>query len=181
MSGALASSAFVNTQLGAAAAVLGWIFVERTRTGKVTALGAATGAVAGLATITPAAGYVQPMAAILIGLVAGVACFLAVGAKIRLGYDDSLDVVGVHMVGGVIGVMLTGAFASLAINPAGVAASLAQVGKQGVLASVTLVFSFVATLVILKITDVTVGLRLSEDEEIAGLDLTQHGEVAYRF
>jgi Amt family ammonium transporter len=180
-SGALASSAFVNTQLGAAAAVLGWIFVERTRIGKVTALGAATGAVAGLATITPAAGYVQPMAAILIGLIAGVACFLAVGAKIRLGYDDSLDVVGVHMVGGVIGVMLTGAFASLAINPAGVAASLAQVGRQGVLAGVTLVFSFVATLVILKITDVTVGLRLSEDEEIAGLDLTQHGEVAYRF
>jgi Amt family ammonium transporter len=180
-SGALASSAFVNTQLGAAAAVLGWILVERTRTGKVTALGAATGAVAGLATITPAAGYVQPMAAIVIGLVAGVACFLAVGAKIRLGYDDSLDVVGVHMVGGVIGVMLTGAFASLAINPAGVAASLAQVGRQGVLAGVTLVFSFVATLVILKITDVTVGLRLSEDDEIAGLDLTQHGEVAYRF
>jgi ammonium transporter, Amt family len=180
-SGALASSAFVNTQIGAAAAVLGWIFVERTRTGKVTSLGAATGAVAGLATITPAAGYVQPMAAILIGLVAGVACFLAVGAKIRLGYDDSLDVVGVHMVGGVIGVMLTGAFASLAINPTAVAASLTQVGKQGVLAGVTLVFSFVATLVILKITDVTVGLRLSEDEEIAGLDLTQHGEVGYRF
>ncbi|MDP9299184.1 MAG: hypothetical protein M3O98_11060, partial [Actinomycetota bacterium] len=180
-SGALASSAFVNTQLGAAAAVLGWILVERTRTGKVTALGAATGAVAGLATITPAAGFVQPMAAILIGLVAGVACFLAVGAKIRLGYDDSLDVVGVHMVGGVIGVMLTGAFASLAINPAGAPASLAQVGRQGVLAGVTLVFSFVATLVILKITDVTVGLRLSEDDEIAGLDLTQHGEVAYRF
>ena len=180
-SGALASSAFVNTQLGAAAAVLGWILVERTRIGKVTALGAATGAVAGLATITPVAGYVQPMAAIGIGLVAGVACFLAVGAKIRLGYDDSLDVVGVHMVGGVIGVMLTGAFASLAINPAGVAASLAQVGRQGVLAGVTLVFSFVATLVILKITDVTVGLRLSEDDEIAGLDLTQHGEVAYRF
>jgi Amt family ammonium transporter len=180
-SGALASSAFVNTQLGAAAAVLGWIVVERTRTGKVTALGAATGAVAGLATITPAAGYVQPMAALLIGLVAGVVCFLAVGAKIRLGYDDSLDVVGVHMVGGVIGVLLTGAFASLVINPAGVAASITQVGKQGVLAGVTLVFSFVATLVILKVTDITVGLRLSEDEEMAGLDLTQHGEVAYRF
>jgi Amt family ammonium transporter len=180
-SGALASSAFVNTQLGAAAAVLGWIVVERARTGKVTALGAATGAVAGLATITPAAGYVQPMAALLIGVVAGVVCFLAVGAKIRLGYDDSLDVVGVHMVGGVIGVLLTGAFASLVINPAGVAASITQVGKQGVLAGVTLVFSFVATLVILKVTDITVGLRLSEDEEMAGLDLTQHGEVAYRF
>ena len=180
-SGTLASSAFVNTQLGAAAAVLGWIFVERTRTGKATALGAATGAVAGLATITPAAGYVQPMAALLIGLVAGVACYLAVGAKIRLGYDDSLDVVGVHMVGGVIGVLLTGAFASLAINPAGVAASLTQVGKQAVLAGATLVFSFVVTLVILKVTDVTVGLRLTEEEELAGLDLTQHGEVAYRF
>jgi Amt family ammonium transporter len=180
-SGALASSAFVNTQLGAAAALLGWIVLERMQTGKVTTVGAATGAVAGLATITPAAGYVQPMAAIAIGLAAGIVCYLAVGLKGRLGYDDSLDVVGVHMVGGVLGVMLTGVFASLAINAAGAAASLAQVGRQGVLAGVTVVFSFVMTMGILKVTDLTVGLRVSEEHEDVGLDASQHGEVGYRF
>lgn len=179
-SGALASSAFVNTQLGAAAALLGWIVLERVRTGKVTTIGAATGAVAGLATITPAAGYVQPMAAIAIGLAAGIVCCLAVGLKGRFGYDDSLDVVGVHMVGGILGVLLTGMFASLAINATGAAASLAQVGKQGVLASVTVVFSFLATMVILKFTDITVGLRVTEEHEDVGLDQSQHGEVGYR-
>jgi Amt family ammonium transporter len=179
-SNALASSAFVNTQLGAAAAVLGWIIGERVRNGKATTIGAATGAVAGLATITPAAGYVHPLAALVIGLVAGFLCFLAVGLKGRLGYDDSLDVVGVHMVGGVLGVLLTGAFASLAINAGGVAASAAQVGKQAVLAAVTVGFSFAATMAILKITDVTIGLRVTEDHEEAGLDVSQHGEFGYR-
>ena len=179
-SGALASSAFVNTQLGAATALLGWIVLERMRTGRVSTIGAATGAVAGLATITPAAGYVQPMAAIVIGLVAGILCYLAVGLKGRFGYDDSLDVVGVHMVGGIVGVVLTGVFASLAINPAGAAASLAQVGKQGVLAGVTVTFSFVMTMAILKVTDLTVGLRVSEEHEDVGLDASQHGEVGYR-
>jgi ammonium transporter, Amt family len=180
-SGALASSAFVNTQLGAAAALLGWIVLERTRTRRVTTIGAATGAVAGLATITPAAGYVQPMAALAIGVAAGIVCYLAVGLKGRFGYDDSLDVVGVHMVGGIIGVLLTGVFASLAVNASGAAASLAQLGKQGVLAGVTVVFSFVATLAILKVTDLTVGLRVSEEHEDVGLDASQHGEVGYRF
>ena len=142
----MASSAFVNTQLGAAAALLGWIVLERTRTGMVTTIGAATGAVAALATITPAAGHVQPMAALAIGAAAGIVCYLAVGLKGRFGYDDSLDVVGVHMVGGILGVLLTGVFASLAVNAAGQAASLAQLGKQGVLAGVTVVFSFVPTL-----------------------------------
>jgi ammonium transporter, Amt family len=179
-SGALASSALVNTQLGAAAAALAWIFSERARGGKATTVGAATGAVAGLATITPAAGYVQPMAALAIGLIAGLVCYQALRLKDRFGYDDSLDVVGVHMVGGVIGVLLTGAFASLAINAAGAAASLAQVGKQAVLVGVTLVFSFVTTIVLLKITDVTVGLRLSDEHEEMGLDASQHGELAYR-
>jgi Amt family ammonium transporter len=180
-SNALASSAFVNTQLGAAAAVFGWIIPERMRTGKVTTIGVATGAVAGLATITPAAGFVQPLAALLIGLVAGFVCFQAVALKDRLGYDDSLDVVGVHLVGGAIGVLLTGAFASLAINAAGAAGSLGQVGKQAVLTLVTVVYSFAATLVILKVTDVTVGLRVTDEHELAGLDLSQHGEVGYRF
>jgi len=180
-SGALASSAFVNTQLGAAAAVFGWIVPQRIRTGRVTTIGVATGAVAGLATITPAAGYVQPLAALAIGFIAGFVCFAAVSAKDRLGYDDSLDVVGVHMVGGIVGVLLTGAFASLAIDAAGAAASFAQIGKQAVLAGVTVVFSFVATMVILRVTDVTVGLRVTEEHEEAGLDSSQHGEVGYRF
>jgi Amt family ammonium transporter len=179
-SGALASSAFVNTQLGAAAAVLGWIVLERLRGGPVTTIGAATGAVAGLATITPAAGYVQPLPALVIGLAAGLVCFLAVALKDRLGYDDSLDVVGVHLVGGVLGVLLTGAFASLTINASGAAASLAQVGRQAVLAGVAVAFSFVATMVILKVTDITVGLRVTEEHEEAGLDFSQHGEVGYR-
>ena len=178
-SGALASSAFVNTQLGAAAAVFGWIIPQRLRTGRVTTIGVATGAVAGLATITPAAGYVQPLAALLIGLVAGVVCFLAVSAKDRFGYDDSLDVVGVHMVGGIIGVLLTGLFATLAINAAGAAASAAQLGKQFALAGITVGFSFAATLAILKVTDMTVGLRVTDEHEEAGLDASQHGEVGY--
>jgi Amt family ammonium transporter len=179
-SGALASSAFVNTQLGAAAGIFGWIIPERMLTGRVSTVGAATGAVAGLATITPAAGFVEPLAAVAIGLTAGVLCFLAVSFKDRLGYDDSLDVVGVHMVGGVIGVVLTGVFASLVINPAGAAASLAQVGKQLVLAGVTVGFSFAATMLILKVTELTVGLRVSEEHEDVGLDASQHGEVGYR-
>jgi Amt family ammonium transporter len=180
-SNALASSAFVNTQLGAAAAVLGWIIGERLRNGRATSIGAATGAVAGLATITPAAGYVQPLAALVIGLAAGFLCFVGVGLKGRLGYDDSLDVVGVHMVGGVLGVLFTGAFASLAINASGAAASPTQVGKQAVLAAVTVAFSFAATMAILKLTDLTVGLRVTDEHEEAGLDASQHGELGYRF
>jgi Amt family ammonium transporter len=179
--GPLAASAFVNTQLGAAAAMLVWMVADQARHGKPTTVGALTGAVAGLATITPAAGYVQPWAALVIGAAAGAVCFAAVVGRGRFGYDDSLDVVGVHMVGGVLGVILTGAFASLAINPAGAAASLEQVGRQIVLAVVTVGFSFLATMAILKVTDLVVGLRVSADDEDAGLDSTQHGEVAYRW
>ena len=149
--------------------------VDSRRTRRPT-VGAATGAVAGLATITPAAGYVQPVAAIAVGLAAGVVCYLAVGLKDRFGYDDSLDVVGVHMVGGVLGVLLTGVFASLAINAAGAATSPGQLGKQAVLAGVTVAFSFVATLAILKVTDMTVGVCVSHEDEEAGLDTSQQGE-----
>jgi Amt family ammonium transporter len=117
----------------------------------------------------------------VIGLAAGFVCFQAVSVKGRFGYDDSLDVVGVHMVGGVLGVLLTGAFASLAINATGAAASLAQVGKQAVLAAVTVGYSFAVTMAILKITDLTVGVRLTDEHEDAGLDVSQHGEVGYRF
>jgi ammonium transporter, Amt family len=180
-SGALASSAFVNTQLGAAAGLLGWALVEWARAGRATTVGAVTGAVAGLATITPAAGYVQPWPALLIGFAAGVVCFYAVSLKDRFGYDDSLDVVGVHMVGGVLGVVLTGAFASLVINAAGRSGGAAQIGRQLVLAVVTVVYSFLVSLVLLKVTDFVVGVRVDAAAEDAGLDESQHGEVAYRW
>lgn len=179
-SGGLASSAFVATHLGAAGGVLGWLIPERLRHGNATTVGAATGAVAGLVAITPASGYVTPLAAIAIGSVAGVICFLAVGLKARFGLDDSLDVVGVHMVGGLVGALLTGAFASLAVNPGGADGSLAQVGRQAIAVGVTLVFSFVATLTILRIVDRAVGLRVSEEAEETGLDLSEHREAAYQ-
>jgi Amt family ammonium transporter len=179
--GGLASSAFLATHLGAAAAMIGWLVPERIRHGKATTVGGATGAVAGLVAITPASGYVTPLAAIAIGLVAGVVCFLAVELKPRFGYDDSLDVVGVHLVGGLVGALLTGVFASLAINPAGADATLMQVVRQAGAAGVTLVFAFVATLVILRLVDRTVGFRISEDDEEAGVDLVEHGEIAYLF
>jgi Amt family ammonium transporter len=179
--GGLASSAFVATHLGAAAAMIGWLIPERIRHGKATTVGGATGAVAGLVAITPASGYVGPLAAIAIGLAAGVVCFLAVELKQRLRYDDSLDAVGVHLVGGLVGALLTGVFASLVINPAGADASLAQVGRQAAAAGITLVFAFVATLVILRLVDRTVGFRTPEDDEETGVDLIEHGELAYAF
>ncbi|MEX1047403.1 MAG: ammonium transporter [Actinomycetota bacterium] len=177
--GGLASSAFVATQLGASAAVLGWVIPEWIKHGKATTVGAVTGAVAGLVAITPASGFVEPWAALVIGFAAGIVCFFAVDLKSKIGYDDSLDVVGVHMVGGIIGALLTGVFATLAINPAGADGSIAQLGKQVVAVAVTLAYSFVVTMVILKIADKTVGLRVSEEDEVTGLDLSQHSEVGY--
>ncbi len=180
-SGGLAANALVTTHLGAAAAILGWLIPERIRHGKATTVGAATGAVAGLVAITPASGFVTPAAALAIGFAAGVVCFLAVGLKTRLGLDDSLDVVGVHMVGGLVGALLTGAFASLAVNPAGADASLLQVGRQAIAVGVTMVFSFTATLAILRVVDRVIGLRVDEETEEAGLDVAEHGESAYAF
>jgi Amt family ammonium transporter len=180
-SNGLAGSAFVATQLATAAAVFGWLIPEWIKHKRATTVGAASGAVAGLVAITPASGFVGPMPAILIGLVAGAICFFAVNLKYRFGYDDSLDVVGVHMVGGIIGALLTGVFCSLAINPAGANGSLAQLGKQSIAVLVTLVFSFVMTMVLLKISDKLVGLRVTEEDEAAGLDLSQHAEVGYVF
>jgi Amt family ammonium transporter len=177
----LAGSAFVSTQLATAAAVFGWLIPEWIKHKRATTVGAASGAVAGLVAITPASGFVGPMPAILIGLAAGAICFFAVNLKYRFGYDDSLDVVGVHMVGGIIGALLTGVFCSLAINPAGANGSIAQVGKQAIAVLVTLVFSFVMTMVLLKISDKLVGLRVTEEDEAAGLDLSQHAEVGYVF
>jgi Amt family ammonium transporter len=177
----LASSAFLATHLGAAGAMVGWLIPERLRHGKATAVGAATGAVAGLVAITPAAGFVTPLAALAIGLLGGAVCFAAVELKSRLGYDDSLDAVGVHLVGGVAGALLTGVFASLAIDPAGADGGWAQVGRQAAAAGITLAFSFVATLVILKLVDRLVGFRVEAEAEDRGVDVTEHGESAYAF
>ena len=179
--GGLASSAFIATQLGAVGAMLAWLALEKLRHGKATAIGGATGAVAGLVAITPAAGYVAPMPALLIGLIGGLVCFAAVELKPRLGYDDSLDAVGVHMVGGLVGALLTGVFASLAINPAGAEGGIAQVGLQAAAALISAAFAFLGTLLILKAVDVLVGIRVHADAEEDGTDLAEHGERAYAF
>jgi Amt family ammonium transporter len=174
----LAFSAFAATHIATAAAILGWLIPEAIRHGKPTTIGAATGAVAGLVAITPAAGFVEPWAAIVIGLAAGVICWAAVDLKGRLKYDDSLDVVGVHMVGGIVGALLVGVLASTAINEFSVA-GLGQLGTQAIAVGVTLGFSFVATWIILWVVDKVIGLRVTEEDEITGLDLSQHQEVGY--
>jgi ammonium transporter, Amt family len=182
-SGALASSAFTATHLATCAATLGWVGVEWLVRGKPTSLGAASGAVAGLVAITPAAGFVGPMSAILIGLGAGVICYLAVLAKPKLGYDDSLDVVGVHCVGGVWGALATGLFASKAVNSAGADGLFygnpGQLLTQVIAIAVTLVFSFVVSYILFKILDATMGLRVSAEDEVRGLDLSEHQETGY--
>jgi len=179
----LASSAFIATHLGACAATLSWVATEWIFRGKPTTLGAASGAVAGLVAITPAAGFVGPMSAILIGLGAGFLCYLAVLAKPKLGYDDSLDVVGVHGVGGVWGALATGLFASKAVNAAGADGlffgNASQLGIQFIAVVVTVVYSFVLTWIILKVVDAILGLRVAREDEVAGLDLTEHQEAGY--
>ena len=181
--GALASSAFTATHLATAAATLSWVGTEWMVRGKPTTLGAASGAVAGLVAITPAAGYVGPMSAIIIGLVAGVICYLAVLAKPKLGYDDSLDVVGVHCIGGIIGALCTGLFASKLVNPAGgdglFFGNPGQFVIQVIAVLTTLVFSFVVSFILFKILDATMGLRVSPEEEVAGLDIGEHQETGY--
>jgi Amt family ammonium transporter len=177
----VASSAFLATHLGAVGAMIGWLIPEHVRHGRATAVGAATGAVAGLVAITPAAGFVAPAPALVIGLVAGVVCFAAVELKAKLAYDDSLDAVGVHMVGGLVGALLTGVFASLLVNPAGADGGWAQLARQAAAAGITLAFSFVATLAILALVDRLIGFRVSAVAEDEGLDLAEHGESAYAF
>jgi len=180
---ALASSAFTSTHLATCAATLAWVAVEWIVRGKPTTLGAASGAVAGLVAITPAAGFVGPLAAILIGIGAGIICYLAVLIKPRLGYDDSLDVVGVHCVGGVWGALATGLFASKLVNSAGADGLFygnpGQFLIQVAAVLVTLVFSFVASYILFKILDATMGLRVTAEDEVAGLDITEHQETGY--
>jgi ammonium transporter, Amt family len=179
----LAAHAFMTTNTATAAAALGWMFTEWSSRGKPTVLGAASGAVAGLVAITPAAGFVTPMAAIIIGAVAGFICYSACNLKSRLGYDDSLDVVGVHGVGGTWGALATGVFATKLVNDAGGDGLLygnpKQLGIQFLAVLVTWVLGFVMTTVILKVLDGVMGLRVTDEEEAAGLDLSQHSETAY--
>ncbi|MBX3023292.1 ammonium transporter [bacterium] len=182
-SSGLAASAFGATHLAAAAATLSWALAEYLERGKASVLGAASGSVAGLVAITPAAGFVGPMAAVLIGAVAGGLCYFAVSLKFKFGYDDSLDVVGVHGAGGTWGALATGLFASAAVNSGGADGlffgNAAQFGIQAVSVVATIVYSFAVSFVLLKVVDATMGLRTSEEEEVMGLDLSQHGERAY--
>lgn len=179
----LAGSAFVATHTAAAAATVMWMVVEWVHRGKPTVLGAASGAVAGLATVTPASGFVGPISALVIGLMAGGCCYFAVVWKGKFGYDDSLDVVGIHGVGGVLGILATGLFASKTINSAGADGLFfgnpGQFPIQALTVLAVAVFSFVGTYVLLKLVNGMTGLRVSPEDEALGLDLSQHNERAY--
>jgi len=187
-SSSLATSAFVATHFGAAAAALSWSAAEWIKNGRASALGAISGAVAGLVAITPAAGFVGPMPALAIGLIAGAVCYwMVTKVKAVFGYDDALDAFGVHGAGGTIGALLTGVFAQQAINPifgagkavGGLDGHWGQIGNQFVGVLIAWVIALVGTLVLLKIVDLLTGIRVPEEHEIEGLDITQHGEEAY--
>ena len=187
-SNSLATSAFVATHFGAAAAALGWSAAEWMKNGRASALGAISGAVAGLVAITPAAGFVAPIPALVIGAVAGVLCFgMVTKVKSLFGYDDALDAFGVHGAGGTIGALLTGVFAQQVINPifgagkavGGLDGHWGQVGNQLAGILIAWVLALVGTIVLLKIVDALIGVRVPEEHEVEGLDITQHGEEAY--
>jgi Amt family ammonium transporter len=179
----VAATAFVATHLAGMSGMAMWTVMEWIKIGKPTTLGAASGAIAGLATITPAAGFVGPNSAIIIGIIAGAVCYLAVNAKSRLGYDDSLDVVGIHGVGGAAGTLLLGVFASTTVNPGGVdgliSGSAVQLGYQAMGVMVVAAYAFGISWVLLKVIHATMGLRVSEENEVQGLDYTEHSEAAY--
>jgi ammonium transporter, Amt family len=181
----IAAQAIMNTFLAASAAMLGWLAIERIKGGHATTLGAASGAVAGLVAITPCAGFVGGMAPVYIGLITGVVCYLALGIKKAFKFDDSLDVIAVHLVGGLLGSLLLGCFAEDAINPAVVNEGLFLGGggdlllDQIVASAVTLAYSFVASFIIAKAIDMTIGLRVSDEVESEGLDINLHAEAAY--
>jgi Amt family ammonium transporter len=190
----LATNAFVTTHLAAASAMLSWLVIDWLRSGKPTAVGAISGAVAGLVGITPAAGFVTPMSAIVIGLIAGGGCyFMAVEVKKFFGYDDTLDVFGIHGFGGAVGAILTGVLATSFVNPVYkdvnglplavglVDGNAGQVLNQLIAVGITIAMASVGTIVILKIVDLLIGLRVTAADEIAGLDISQHGETAYAF
>jgi Amt family ammonium transporter len=179
----VAGMAMIVTQIATAAAALTWMFIEWRAHGKPSALGIASGAVGGLVAITPASGFVGPLGALLIGIAAGLCCYLAsVNLKRALGYDDSLDVFGVHGIGGIVGAILTGVFVDSAFGGAGLAEGVSmggQVFKQFIGVAVTIVYGVVLSFILLKIADAVFGLRVSEDEETEGLDLVSHDERGY--
>jgi len=180
----LAGIAFMNTQVATAAAAMAWIATEKFRDGKPTTLGVASGAVAGLVAITPACGSVTPMGAIAIGLIAGCLCALAVGLKFRFGFDDSLDVVGVHLVGGLAGTLLIGFFATTDVATANglfYGGGLTQLGKQAVAAGAVLAYSFILSYLLAKLVDKTIGFRIPEEDEVNGIDSAEHAETGYDF
>lgn len=183
--GNLAASAALATHMSGVGGMIGWLVLEKLRTKKATTLGAASGAVAGLVAITPAAGFLSPLPALLLGMIAGVVSLFAIRLKFRFKYDDSLDVVAVHYVGGVIGTLFVGLFAAAAVNPAVkdqgllLGGGLTQLGRQGVGVLAATAFAFTATYAIAWVLRATIGLRVTPDEEFEGLDSSQHAETAY--
>ena len=180
----LAAQAFINTHLAAAAAMCTWLIAERVKGGHATTLGAGSGAVAGLVAITPCAGFVGGMSPLIIGGLAGVLCYLALSLKTRFGFDDALDVVGVHLIGGILGSLLVGFFADTAVNSLGgdglfFGGGVSLLGKQLLATGVTLVYSGVMTFAIAKVIDLTMGMRVTSEEEDTGLDISLHAETAY--
>ena len=180
----IAALALMNTQVAAAAALAGWLLVEKIRQGHPTSLGAASGAVAGLVAITPACAFVAPWAAVVIGLLAGVVCSLATGLKYRFNLDDSLDVVGVHLIAGIWGSVAIGFFGASSVNSVGVDGLLygggaALLGKQAFGVAFVAAYSFIATLIIGYAIEKTIGFRVKRDVEVAGIDLNEHAETAY--
>ena len=181
----LAAQALINTQLAAASAMLAWLLVEKLRAGHATTLGAASGAVAGLVAITPCAGFVGGMAPIVIGLVSGAVCYLALSLKTKCGFDDSLDVIAVHLVGGLVGALLLGFFADTKVNSLGAdgwffGGGADLLGKQALASVATLAFSFIVTYIVAVIINKTIGIRVSTEDELVGLDQSQHAETAYQ-
>ncbi|WP_308286220.1 ammonium transporter [Actinomycetospora soli] len=181
-----AAIAFTTTMLATAAATVGWLVVEQFRDGRPTTLGAASGAVAGLVAITPAAAFVTPLGGLAIGVIAGAVCALCVSLKFRFGFDDSLDVVAVHLVGGLIGTLLIGLFGSTSLNEASVdglfyGGGLGQLGIQALAAATVLVYSFVVTAIIALLIKVTIGFRVSAEDESTGIDESQHAETGYDY
>lgn len=179
----IAATAFVATHFAGMTGMLSWVVMEWVFRGRATTLGAASGAISGLATITPAAGFVGPNSAIVIGAIAGIVCYLAVRMKGRIGIDDSLDVVGIHGVGGMVGTLCLGIFASTQVNPGGVdgllAGSSAQIGKQALGVVVVGVYAFIVSWLLFKVVHAALGMRLTEEAEVEGMDSSEHSETAY--
>jgi len=181
-----AALALMNTQVATAAALAGWLIVERIRDGHATSIGAASGAVAGLVAITPACAFIAPWAAVALGLLAGIICSLAVGLKYKLNYDDSLDVVGVHLVGGIVGTLFIGFFSTTVVNSVGAnglfyGGGIELLGKQALGVVAVAGYSFIVTLILGFGLEKTLGFRISRDAELEGIDITEHAETAYEF